>query len=54
MGVRARRDGVFIPHIHDMGYGPMIPAAFRLTRRGFYFTAVLAFPLNDANVIVKF
>jgi hypothetical protein len=38
----------------DRGYGLTIPAGFRLTRRGFYFTAVLAFPLNDANVIGKF
>jgi hypothetical protein len=37
----------------DRGY-VTIPAGFRLTRRGFYFTAVLAFPLNDANVIGKF
>lgn len=46
---------VFSPLIFiDRGYGLTIPAAFRLTRRGFYFKAVLAFSLNDANIIVKF
>jgi hypothetical protein len=38
----------------DRGYGLTIPAACGLTHREFYFTGVLAFPLNDANIIGKF